>query len=115
MTRCLTPVRARLLLAVATVATLVIAAHGAPAWLGGVVAYLLPPVLLLGALARRRYPGERMLLAFVVRKRRRLRPGRSPAPGRRSRPRVLVPRGGRLIASSLAVRPPPAFAASLTE
>jgi hypothetical protein len=70
--------------------------------------YLLPALLLLLALAMRLYPGERALLRLVDGG----RPGHRHAfdarsPGR-PRPRVVVPRGGRLIASSLAVRPPPA-------
>src|ERR1700681_972403 len=63
--------------------------------------YLLPALLLLLALASRLYPGERALLRLVGRG----RPGRRHALDvcgfRRSRPRALVPRGGRLIAFSL--------------
>lgn len=107
--------RGRLLLAGAVVvlpAALVTAPpHDALAGFGGALAYLLPPLLLALALALRRYPGERVLLALIGRS----RPRRAHAPLQattdRSRPRALVPRGGRLIASSLAVRPPPARAA----
>jgi hypothetical protein len=72
--------------------------------------YLLPPLLLLAALLRaRRYPGERSLLAAI--ERRRGRRGQISTTEqtivRRPRPRASLPRGGRLIASSLAVRPPP--------
>ena len=77
---------------------------------GAALAYLLPPFLLLIALASRRYPGERVLLGLIARRtrpRRRCLTLASP----RLRPRCAVPRGGRLIASSLAVRPPPAAAA----
>jgi hypothetical protein len=79
------------------------------------LAYLLPALLLLLALVLRRYPGERRLLqAIVARASRRRRPRRASIPGR-ARPRVLLPRGGRLLACSLAVRPPPqAGALSLT-
>ena len=38
--------------------------------LGGPLAYLLPPLVLLVALAMRRYPGERVLLALMARARR---------------------------------------------
>lgn len=69
--------------------------------------YLLPALALLALLALRRYPGERALLAAIERR----RPVRRPRPcGARSlhpRPRARLPRGGGLIASSLAVRPPP--------
>jgi hypothetical protein len=72
--------------------------------------YLSPALLLLGFLSVRRYPGERALLRAMpsatssskITHRGRAR--REPA-------RVLLPRGGRLIASSLAVRPPPGPAA----
>ncbi len=70
--------------------------------------FLLPPVLLLLALLLRRYPGERTLLR--LRARRFDRPAhhaRAATAPRHEPPRALVPRGGQLIASSLAVRPPP--------
>jgi hypothetical protein len=70
------------------------------------MSYLLPALLLLAALAARRYPGERALLAMVGRARRRHQHARAAAPSQ-SRPRALLPRGGALIATSLAVRPPP--------
>jgi len=76
--------------------------------LTGALAYLLPALLLLLALGARRYPGERALLALIVRGRHR----RAHVDAlRRARPRALLPRGGRLIATSLAVRPPPPFRA----
>jgi hypothetical protein len=69
--------------------------------------YLLPALLLLAAVALRRYPGERTLLALIGtrphRPRRRRQPTRLPD----RRPRAMLPRGARLIAFSLAVRPPP--------
>jgi hypothetical protein len=71
------------------------------------VAYLLPALALLAILAFRRYPGARALIATIERRRRgrfRSEP-RTPAP--RPEPRALLPRGGRLIATALAVRPPP--------
>jgi hypothetical protein len=80
---------------------------GSLSGLGGPLAYVLPPLLLLVALAMRRYPGARVLLAVIGRARaRRLRAPRVCAPGRAQR-RVVPPRGGQLIAFSLAVRPPP--------
>jgi len=70
------------------------------------MSYLLPALLLLAALAARRYPGERALLAMMGGARRRHRRARAAARSP-SRPRALLPRGGALIATSLAVRPPP--------
>jgi hypothetical protein len=72
----------------------------------------LTPALALGLLLlTRRYPGERVLLAIRRRDRARL-----PRAARvlRSNTRVLarIARGGRLIGSSLAVRPPPPRLAS---
>jgi hypothetical protein len=70
-------------------------------------AYLLPALVLLLALLARRYPGERALARIA---RRRARPRRRPRAAvlaHHTRPRVSLPRGGRLIAASLAVRPPP--------
>ena len=73
--------------------------------------YLLPPLLLAGAVVLGRYPGERALLALATRRAR--PPGRrqvvaSTAPAPLARP--PLPRGGLLIASFLAVRPPPGAA-----
>ncbi len=68
----------------------------------------LPVLLVAVPLVAGRYVGEerlaRLAAAFVASRRR--RPASSRSTARRS-PRAL-PRGGRLIASSLAVRPPPA-------
>ena len=68
--------------------------------------YLLPALTLVASLILGRYPGERRLLALIAgRSKPRRRPGaRATATARR---RVLVPRGGLLIACSLSVRPPP--------
>jgi len=108
MTRSLATTRGRLVLASAVVAILAgIAVHGTPAGLGVALLYLLPPVLLLLALAMRRYPGEQALLALMGHNHRERRPAKIDGATRRLRPRAVVPRGGRLIASSLAVRPPP--------
>jgi hypothetical protein len=68
--------------------------------------YLLPALALAGPLLLRRYPGERRLLALIAgRSKPRRRPGARTTST--ARPRALVPRGGLLIACSLAVRPPP--------
>jgi hypothetical protein len=73
------------------------------------LAFLLPAVVLLVVLVVRRYPGERVLSRLRER-----RVHVAPAvrrvaahAGRAARSRVRMPRGGRLIAASLAVRPPP--------
>jgi hypothetical protein len=90
-----------------TLAGALLVAATVPAGLLDAAPYLLPAVLLLAALAMRRYPGERALLSLISPSRRRRDGHRGPlAPARRSL-RALLPRGGRLLGSSLAVRPPP--------
>jgi hypothetical protein len=70
---------------------------------------VLPALALPLMLALRRYPGERMLAVVSrTRTRPRPRPGRS-APLLAPSP-LVVPRGGLLLACSLAVRPPPGAA-----
>jgi len=70
--------------------------------------YLLPALVLLGTLALGRYPGERVLLALAVRRARRARRRRAVGASASAAPaRALIPRGGLLLASFLAVRPPP--------
>jgi hypothetical protein len=71
--------------------------------------YLLPALVLVVALLVKRYPGERLLVALAARRARPRRRARLlPAVSRIELP---VPRGGRLIAVSLAGRaPPPAWA-----
>jgi len=91
----------RLVLAVAVLALLAPAFASKGAFVG--LAYLLPALLLIGVLLVFRYPGERRLLAAVQTRRRR----RADSVVHDPRPRALLARGGRLIASSLAVRPPP--------
>jgi hypothetical protein len=72
------------------------------------LAYLIPAVALFAVLALRRYPGERVLLAVIEKRRgRRSREQMCSAVTVCPRPRALLPRGGRLLACSLAVRPPP--------
>jgi hypothetical protein len=90
--------------AVATSALLLLAALAGHAEL---LAYAAPLFLVALPLLAGRYPGEerldRLRSEFVARR----RPARvAPAPAVR-RSAVLVPRGGRLIAEALAVRPPP--------
>ena len=67
---------------------------------------VLPALVLPAMLALRRYPGETMLLQLAPRAKRRRR-----AETRRARTSrdaaAAVPRGGLLLACSLAVRPPP--------
>jgi hypothetical protein len=70
---------------------------------------LLPALLIAAVLFARRYPGERLLIAWSTRiSRRRRRPG---ATARRSRRGAsATPRGGLLLGFALAVRPPPPLA-----
>jgi hypothetical protein len=70
--------------------------------------YLLPALLLLLPLLARRYPGERTLVGLIEDGRARVSTPPSPTPIATPRPRTALPRGGRLLAFSLAVRPPPA-------
>jgi hypothetical protein len=81
--------------------------------LAGADALLAAPLLaLLAPLLAGRYLGEeRIGRLAAARVAPRLRPARAPWSSVASRaPRALVPRGGRLLATSLAVRPPPALA-----
>jgi hypothetical protein len=93
--------------------TLCLALAAGPPGVLETLSYLLPVLLLLLPLLGRTYPGEDLLLAVVDR--RRTRPRRAPLarePAARPRPRTVVPRGARLLAFSLAVRPPPTLLAS---
>jgi hypothetical protein len=76
------------------------------------VLFLAPAIVVLSLLHTGHYVGERQLhrLAVAWQQRRpvRERARRDPLP---RRPRALMPRGGRLVATSLAVRPPPLPAA----
>ncbi len=79
----------------------------------GDVLLALPPVLCLVPLLLGRYPGEERLARLastVAARRRRPRAPCLPAAGTVRPTSVLLPRGGRLIAASLAVRPPPGTA-----
>jgi len=82
--------------------------------LAPVLLYSAPLLLLLLPLLAGRYVGEEGIarLAQAVRGRRRGRAPRLAAPTAALRAVRGVPRGGRLIAASLAVRPPPALAVS---
>jgi hypothetical protein len=67
---------------------------------------LLPAVALVVPLLARRYPGERMLVGYSRAKPIQWSRPRSSSPGGR-RVVLAAVRGGLLIGSSLAVRPPP--------
>lgn len=72
--------------------------------------YVAPALLLVLALVQRRYIGEEQIARLAQRLRRPARPRRVQALAPRRAPRVLMPRRGRLLGSSLASRPPPAAA-----
>lgn len=74
------------------------------------LAYAAPAIVVALPLLVGRYVGEEAIAR--LRERGARRPRGRPATAAMPRPRVvaLVPRGGRLIASALAVRPPPATA-----
>jgi hypothetical protein len=74
------------------------------------VLFLSPAIVLLASLLTGRYPGDDRL-ARLAATRCPSRPRRPRITLRASSPRrVLMPRGGRLVATSLAVRPPPSGA-----
>jgi hypothetical protein len=107
------PMRARrthiLMLAVATAAFPVVLVL--PGMETGVL-FLSPAIVLLASLLTGRYVGEDRLARLAAARRpsrpRRPRAARLVLPRRRE---GLMPRGGRLVATSLAVRPPPAVPA----
>jgi fatty acid desaturase len=72
------------------------------------VLFLAPAIVVLSMLLTGHYVGEqqlhRLAAAWQQRRPERERACRRPLP---CRPRALMPRGGRLVATSLAVRPPP--------
>jgi hypothetical protein len=70
------------------------------------IAYLAPALLILLPLLSGRYPGDEALVRVATRRARRARPLPPVAPPRR-RGAVLLPRGGRLVATALAGRGPP--------
>jgi hypothetical protein len=70
--------------------------------------FLLPAVLLASVVARRRYPGARLLVALRQRRATSARwPRARSARSTRARALTAAVHGGLLIARSLAVRPPP--------
>jgi hypothetical protein len=83
---------------------LLLAAVGAAAVSPDVLLVLAPAFLLLGLLVMGQAPGEELLLRFAARRRRARRAEPSVPPPRLP---LLVRRTGRLIASALAMRPPP--------
>jgi len=102
----------RMMLGLAAASSLMLVAEAAGA--GGAFLYLAPVLLLAAPLLAGRFVGEATIERYSRRSPARVRAARpeplSPAgqgPGR------LLPRGGRLMAFSLAVRPPPRAAASL--
>jgi hypothetical protein len=97
---------ARILLVAATLAAFAVALI-VPGLAAGVL-FLSPAIVLVAALRSGRYVGEERLrrLAAAFRPSRRRRPRAAPMP-RILRRRALMPRGGSLVATSLAVRPPP--------
>jgi hypothetical protein len=100
-------VNSRRLISAAGIAFALAGALAAGPALAEAALYAAPALLLLVALLARRYPGELPLRAALERAR-----ARSAAPDHIASPRpaarVRVVRGGLLLASSLAVRPPPA-------
>jgi hypothetical protein len=83
------------------------------AWIDPHVIAVLPALMLPALLVIRRYPGERTVCALVNRSRRRLaRPSAFIVP--RACFVRTMPRGGLLLACSLAVRPPPAPARAMS-
>jgi hypothetical protein len=77
----------------------------------GLIAYAAPLLVLVLPLLAGRYLGEERLVRVVARARRSRRPRAAAARPTVRRPGALVPRGGSLIASALAKRPPPLPAA----
>jgi hypothetical protein len=94
--------QAALLLAATLAWTLALALLGA----SNVLLFCAPALLLALPLAFNRYVGEDTLAALATRRPCRRRPAPALVPGSRFAPYFTV-RGGRLIAASLAKRPPP--------
>lgn len=111
MTRRTVISRRGVLLGVVPIVLLGFAAHTVLPGLADPLAYLSPALLLLLVLAARRYPGERALMALMDGRRGPRRHGHDEDNAYPRRSRAVVPRGGLLIATSLAVRPPPAHRA----
>jgi hypothetical protein len=95
-------------LLVAVLAGAIVLALAATDASGSGLLCLLPVIVLAAPLIARRYPGEQVLLALgAARHEPRSQSSQSVPSGLRHLARV--PRGGLLIASSLAVRPPPSL------
>jgi len=71
--------------------------------------HLAPALILVAVLLARRYPGERLIVRLAGSPTRVRGRARARVVKPRTRIAVLVPRGGLLLARSLAVRPPPAM------
>ena len=100
------PSTSRLTLALAAAVVLLALAPG----VGVGLLYLAPALVLALPLLHRRYVGERQIARFARHMARRLRRAAVRLLASARAPRVLVPRSGRLLACSLASRPPPAVA-----
>jgi hypothetical protein len=101
--------RLRIALLVAAVAAFAVALL-VPGLEHGIV-FLSPAIVLLASLLSGHYVGERQLERFVAAHGAR-RPRAAAPPALARRPRTRMPRGGRLVATSLAVRPPPLLTAT---
>jgi hypothetical protein len=106
------PDRDRRLLICAALATSALLLAAASAGHAELLVYSAPLFILAVPLLAGRYVGEERLgrIRAQLKVRRRLAPGMAPPVGRRLA--ALLPRGGRLIAHSLAERPPPALSTS---
>jgi hypothetical protein len=100
--------RSRCITLALAVAVLVVAVLAVPEIAVPGVLSCAPALVLLGCLWLGRFPGHERLVRWITRRRRprrslggALTPAVAPAP-------VRCPRGGRLLGSQLAVRPPPA-------
>lgn len=90
------------------IAALVVSGLAVPGC-GEVLLACAPLIALLGGLLHDRYPGERLLADLIDRRAaHRRRPAIVHLQAFRRAPRLCLPRGGLLLARSLAVRPPPA-------
>jgi hypothetical protein len=76
-------------------------------WGGDGLLFVLPALLFGLVLLARRYPGERLLVAARVAQRTRWPRAQSQPRVRARSAAATIVRGGRLLACSLAVRPPP--------
>ncbi len=102
--------RIRLVLVAALIVVAVVALPGVV--VPGVLACA-PALLLLGCLWLGRYPGQERIVRWMSRRRRpRRRAAIATTPTAFAPARAACPRGGRLLGSQLAVRPPPAAVAA---